>query len=149
MRNLALAAAGIAAINMSSAVAAQSYFMNDGQYKPEARMQVGLVVPFGSAGKKDEHAPRLAFTVSRHRYSMTEPVYRRFHELSRQNQLAVSLDAKPQLFLNGQAVEIADRNFNLSTGAGVAIGVVTLVGLLSVITLADSVDAIEDLTDPD
>jgi len=149
MKNLILAALGTAAMNMSGSAAAQSYFMNDAQYRAEARMQVGLVIPFGSAGKKVENTPRLAFTVSRHRYSMTEPVYRPFRKLSQQNQLAISLDAKPQLFLNGRTVAVEDRNLNLSSGAGIAIGVVALVGLVSVITLADSVDAIQDLTDPD
>lgn len=149
MKKLVLALLGIVAINMSSLAGAQSYFMNGAQYQPEARIAVGLILPLGSAAKKSAYKPRLAFTVSRHRYATTEPVYQSFRELSQQNQLAFSLDAEPQLFLNGQAVKLKDRRFNLSTGAGIAIGAVALIGVVAVVTTADSVDAIQDLTDPD
>lgn len=114
-------------------LAAQSYFMNDGQYRSETRMQVGLVIPFGSASRKIDRTPRLALTMASHRYSITESALRPIRSLDRKNSIALTLDDAPQLMLNGRQITKPGENLNLSTGAGIAIGVVAVVGLTALV----------------
>lgn len=148
MRNATISTAFAMTILASAPAAAQSYFINDGQYRPETRMQVGLVIPLASHGEKIGNAPRLAFTLARHRYSETETVFRPSRITTQSNQLALTLNSTPRFLLNGRAMEKTDGKLGLSTGAGIAIGVSAVAGLLLIVA-AEGSDNITDLVNPD
>ncbi len=118
---------------ISAPVAAQSHFLNDGQYRSETRLQVGLLIPFGANSGENDRTPRLAVTMANHRYSLSETAFRPTYQLERKNRIAFTLDNKATLMFNGRPVTNVDEKHNLSTGATIAIGIVAIVGIAAIV----------------
>jgi hypothetical protein len=110
---------------------------------PDARVQVGVVVPLGSAGSKAERAPRLE-AWSEHgptRAATQAPL--RFDPAipAKQMRLGVTLTKAPQMMLNGREVPRGKDGKPIGTWGWVAIGTVAVLVAGGVLL----VDAIRDM----
>ena len=98
-------------------------FRDQGLGRAEGIVGVGFTLPLGG-GRKAE-PPRLELRMARDTINMdgsrqSDRATRRF-----ESRIGIALDGKQSLLLNGRALERKPRN-NISTEAGIAIGVVAV-----------------------
>lgn len=125
MRKMMMAGAALAlAANGTSAIA-QSNLASELPGRQEGRVNVGVVIPFGSAGSKAERAPRLEAWSERGRYEAASTLRIRTspQEEVKPVRLGVTLDGQTRLMINGREMPRQENKQGVSTVGWVAIGV--------------------------
>ena len=124
-------ATGLALLAIGTSAAAQTQIGASPSGPRDARVQIGVIVPFGSAGSTAERAPRVEVwsdqrepaqrTTTPLRLDRDEPTVRRVR-------LGVTLQQHPQLTLNGREMPQQDSRHGVSAlgWAGIGLGVVVL-----------------------
>lgn len=123
-----------------SDVAHSQSFANIGPGQQEARVSIGVTMPFGGApahrDAQRHDGPRLELMLTRDYVGATGERWstRSLRHHPNQVRLGVTLDDGHRLMLNGRALPPADQRLGLSTGAAIGIGVavVLVAGVIAV-----------------
>ncbi|MEP3226532.1 MAG: hypothetical protein ABJO01_11195 [Parasphingorhabdus sp.] len=121
----------------------------NGYGQNETRTMLSLSVPFG--GQREEAMPRIELNIQNinGQSSLAPSTYvTSFDRIRSENTIGFRLNNEPTLMLNGRPFKPVDNQQNLSTGAGIALGLGLLAGAILVAT-AETADEISDLVDPD
>ncbi len=135
----------------ASAASAQSLNAALNPAEGETRIVAAITVPLGHSHGNTSTAPRVEL-ISRSRVpdGILPVVIRDEERRWQERRIGFTLDGSDQVMINGRAIQLGgseDRDGISTLGAvGIGLGVVLAV---SIVTFADGVDAIEDLTDPD
>jgi len=134
----------------ASPATAQHYGTSNGYQASENRISLGLTIPFG--GHAEEAKPRMELSLQQfdNRQNNQDFSYQlRSDRITRDNRIGFSLTKAPQLMLNGKHLALPENQINLSDGAVVALGLgVAALGVL-VWATAETVDELEDISNPD
>lgn len=121
----------------------------NGYGQNETKTMLSLSVPFG--GQREEAEPRIELNIQNlnGQSGIVPSTYiSSFDRVSHENRIGFTLDTEPVLMLNGRKFQPINGQQNLSTGAGIAIGLGLLAGVLLIATV-ETADEISDLVDPD
>ena len=140
-----------AILSGASGASAQSLNPALNPVEGETRIMAAITVPLGGSRDTARTAPRVEI-ISRNRTpdGILPLVARDEERRWQERRIGFTLDGSDQLMINGRrAIAADDENRDgISTLGVIGIGVGALL-IITVATLADGVDAIEDLTDPD
>ncbi len=135
----------------ASAASAQSHNPALNPAEGETRIMAAITLPLGHSRDNASTAPRVELISRSRTPDGILPIVARDEERRwQERRIGFTLDGSDQLMINGRAMQWEDSEHRdgISTLGVVGIGVGVLLAV-SVITFADGVDAIEDLTDPD
>jgi len=118
---------------------------NDG----DTRIVAAITVPLGQSRDRARTAPRVELIARSRAPNAILPVVARDEERRwNERRIGFTLDGSEQLMINGRPMMMEQDGDGISTLGAIGIGVGVLLAA-TIITLADGVDAIEDLGDPD
>lgn len=138
--NRSLKAIAFAAAAAFSLPAAAQVSMAEQQGGPrDSRVQIGVVIPLGSAGSDSQRAPRVEIW-SDHRPAgagaAPAPLNPAAEPQIRPVRMGVTLQRQPQLMLNGQQMPQQGQRKDMSTAGWVAVGVVGTVAVVFGLAMA-------------
>ena len=131
-------ALGLALLAIGTSASAQSALSGSASGSHENRLRVGIVVPFGNAGRASEHAPRLeAWSEQRSERDTSQLRLRSDQDRAntRQVRFGMTLGQQPRLMINGREAAPLDSRHGVSAlgTVGIVLGVaVAVVGLAAV-----------------
>ena len=136
-------ATGLALLAIGTSAAAQTQIGGGPSDPRDSRVQIGVIVPLGSAGSKAERAPRVELWSDRR--SQSERVRPRLRLDSsaptvRPVRLGVTLQQHPQMTLNGREVPRQNDRQGVSALGWVGIGVGVVVLTVVVFTATGGFD---------